>query len=99
MMGARSRNSYILTRILIILAIIIPFILKSIDSHLEPYPAVILPGAAGKTKSPKNDLIFYKKQEIFALTHDSNKIKIQRSDLFTDLPLNFEKKLLIKDLI
>ncbi|MEM1250887.1 MAG: hypothetical protein AAGI69_00545 [Cyanobacteria bacterium P01_H01_bin.21] len=68
--------------------LIIPFVLREINSNFEPFPAVLQPSGASKV-STESGLIRFSKKELFVVKNDDSVEKIDPDLFFEGIPNHF----------
>lgn len=91
------RKKYLAIRVLIVLFLLLPFLLKSIDRFLEPYPAILFPAGGKKVKAFDGNITVHNELEYYLVLKSGETIKIDLMEAFNNLPNNRVKALLNKD--
>lgn len=79
------RFDQLLIRLALFVFLIIPFLLREINSELEPYPAVLLPAGTGKISVTAKEVSFSQRQ-IFAVFPDGNEQLLNPAEFFPPIP-------------
>ena len=87
------KKKYIISRLVLILLLLTPYILKTYSSRLEPYPAVLFPVGGNKTKAVTNEFMIYSERRFFAVTKRGEIIKIDIFQLLNTVPRQFIYKI------
>ena len=90
------KKKYLISRILIILILLIPFSLKLYKDSLEPYPAIILPGGGSTIKSFNEDFIVVKEYEIYLKLKSGKTKKIELNTLLKPMSQIAVRRILVK---
>ena len=72
-------------RLIILLGLILPFLLREVSNSLEPYPAVLQPSGATKISTTEGVLRFYK-TELLAISHDGTEHPLDPRQFFHTIP-------------
>ena len=77
------------SRIVLMLFIVLvpPFLLKTMDTKLELFPAIILPSYAGKVDYASDPSLI--EFEIYGLKKDGSQKRIDRQQFFKDVPIDY----------
>ncbi|ESA36269.1 hypothetical protein N836_07970 [Leptolyngbya sp. Heron Island J] len=72
-------------RLIILLGLILPFLLREVSNSLEPYPAVLQPSGATKISTSEGVLRFYK-TELLAIGNDGTEQFLDPRQFFNTIP-------------
>ena len=76
------------TRLIIVLALLVPFSLRELSSSLEPYPAILQPSGSTKISTKDTVLKFYEMQ-IVAVRQDGSEQRIEPRALMDKIPIQY----------
>ncbi len=88
----KRKNVYLIFSVYLL----IPFILMvmfNYSSKVEAYPAILMPGGAGKLDLTKEEIEF-SSHTVWALDKDGNLTNITNSEVFSEIPSHFMPKLI-----
>ena len=74
--------------LLLSLALLGPYLLRSTRPYLEPYPAVLFPAGAGKMQSGDVELVF-RRTELAAVDKQGEVHPIDPHEFFTPIPIRY----------
>ena len=92
------KKRYFILRFVIILFLVLPFLLKTVNRSLEPYPAILFPAGGKKVKGFEDNMIVYNEMEYFLLLKSGETKKIDLMNTFNRLPNPMVKALLRNNL-
>lgn len=72
-------------RLILLLGLILPFLLREVSSSLEPYPAVLQPSGATKISVSEGVLRFHK-TELIAILNDGTEQSLDPNRFFDTIP-------------
>lgn len=77
-----------MARLLIAIALLVPFGLRELSRSLEPYPAILQPSGAGKISTKDTRLRFYE-TELVAVRSDGSEQRLDPNEFMDKIPTQY----------